>query len=122
MGSQDTGMTDVLKATDQALAASPRTKLDNDKLQAAIGRELETQDNRQIYNRAQQRLAREEDRHAEIVEEKAASRDQIEATQASISHLQGLLDAEKKNLADLEIEDASVLQSIHEMRTRGVSI
>lgn len=103
----------------EVLAAASRT-LDHDKLDTAIARQRDHEDNRQILTRAQQRLEAEEDRHALLHTEKIESRAAIERTRESIAKLEALLEQEERNLRDIEIEDAAILRSIDSLRSQGV--
>jgi chromosome segregation ATPase len=114
MNDKSQTMTDVLAAASSAL--------DNPALSRAIARERERQAGTQILTRAQQRLEQDELRHAELVKEKSQFRDDIERTRQNISKLQEVLAVQEHNLADIEVEDASCLESIHALRNRGVDL
>jgi hypothetical protein len=68
----------------------------------------------------QQRLADEEERHAVISQARVQLKDAIAANTENVQRLQKLIKAQERNLELLEIEDASILQSIHVLRTRGI--
>lgn len=94
------------------------------RLEHAIDRALDAseKDNREILTRPQQRLQFEEERHAEITIDKKRRLEIIRRATRNMERLRRVLEIETRTVADLETEDASVLDSIHKLRTLGVSL
>lgn len=102
--------------------AGLRVTDNHDRVARAIDHQVEDShaDNREILNRSQQRLQYEERRHVEIADEKKRRMNIVLRTKRHLARLQEVLETEQHNLADLEVEDASVLESVHSLRTKGV--
>lgn len=114
--------------TDEPLTEEPAVQklsvVDNDKLEKAIAAETTQReaDHREILTAPQQRLQAEEMRHAELATDKVLFKSDIDRTKASIENLKALLTKSEQMLRDVEVEDTSVLASIHQLRSGGIDL